>query len=130
MDTRAITYAGNSGVVEVSMEGAMRLVVEFIRALLRDNSASASEADFELARRIIEQGASAASPHWLVANLAVKPEAQEAQAIMAQRQKNQAAIRLLQEWLADESGYDEQNWPRIKQAIEENRLSDRKRFDD
>jgi hypothetical protein len=42
--------------------------------------------------------------------------------------KNEAAIRLLEKWLADDSGYDEEVWPRVKAAIEENRLSDRKRF--
>lgn len=40
-------------------------------------------------------------------------------------QKNNAAIRLLQEWLSDESGYDEEYWPFIKNVIEENRLSER-----
>ncbi len=48
--------------------------------------------------------------------------------IAAQRRKNAAARRLLQEWLADESGYDEAVWAKVKQLIEENRLSARKRF--
>lgn len=47
-----------------------------------------------------------------------------------QRARNQAAISLLHEWLADESGYDEQVWPIAKRAIAENALSSRKRFDD
>ena len=51
-------------------------------------------------------------------------------AIAAQRQKNDAARRLLQEWLADDSGYDEEVWPKVKQLIEDNRLSPRKRFCD
>jgi Fic family protein len=38
--------------------------------------------------------------------------------------------RLLDTWLADESGYDERVWPQLKKAIEENRLSSWKRFDD
>lgn len=50
--------------------------------------------------------------------------------IAAQRQKNEAARRLLQEWLADESGYDEEVWPKVKQLIEDNRLSSRRRFCD
>ena len=48
----------------------------------------------------------------------------------AQKQKNESAIELLDEWLADESGYDEQVWPTVKKLIEENRLSDRSRFGD
>lgn len=51
-------------------------------------------------------------------------------ALAAQRQKNEAARRLLQEWLTDESGYDEEVWPKVKQLIEDNRLSPRKRFCD
>ena len=49
---------------------------------------------------------------------------------MAQAAQNEAAIRLLHQWLADESGYDERVWPRLKEAIEEDRLSYRKRFSD
>lgn len=40
----------------------------------------------------------------------------------------EAAIRLLEEWLADESGYDEETWPELKKALDENRLSSRKFF--
>ena len=46
------------------------------------------------------------------------------------RAKNEAAIQLLHEWLADDSGYDERAWPQLKEAIEEDRLSYRKRFSD
>jgi len=45
-----------------------------------------------------------------------------------QKRSNEGAIRLLNEWMADESGYDEKVWPVLKQDIEENRLSRRKRF--
>ena len=48
----------------------------------------------------------------------------------AQQQKNELAIKLLDEWLADESGYDEQVWPTVKKLLEENRLSGRSRFGD
>jgi hypothetical protein len=43
--------------------------------------------------------------------------------------KNEAAIRLIESWLEDESGYDEDVWETVKNTIEENRLSARKRFD-
>ena len=59
-----------------------------------------------------------------------KQEAPTAAEVAAQRQKNEAARRLLQEWLADDSGYDEEVWSKVKQLIEENRLSPRKRFCD
>jgi hypothetical protein len=44
--------------------------------------------------------------------------------------QNEAARKLLREWLIDTSGYDEQVWPQAKKVIEENRLSPRSRFDD
>lgn len=31
---------------------------------------------------------------------------------------NKAAIDLLDKWLADESGYDEETWPKIRKALE------------
>lgn len=42
----------------------------------------------------------------------------------------EAAISLIQEWLADESGYDEETWPELKRALERDRLSSRKLFRD
>ena len=50
--------------------------------------------------------------------------------IAAQPARNEAAIQLLAEWMADQSGYDERAWPTAKRVIEENRLSGRKRFSD
>ena len=31
------------------------------------------------------------------------------------------AIQLLDEWMADESGYDEQTWPELKKALDRER---------
>ncbi len=50
--------------------------------------------------------------------------------VRADPAKSEAMIRLLHEWAADESGYDEETWPIVKQAIEDNALSSRKRFDE
>ena len=44
------------------------------------------------------------------------------------RSRNAAAIALIESWLADTSGYDEEVWPRLKARIEESRTSTRKRF--
>ncbi len=46
------------------------------------------------------------------------------------KSKNEKAISLLDEWLEDTSGYDEKVWPKLKESIERNRLSERERFDD
>jgi len=45
-----------------------------------------------------------------------------------QRAKNAVALRLLHEWLADESVYDERAWPIVKKAVDENRTSSRRRL--
>lgn len=47
-----------------------------------------------------------------------------------QRLKNEVARRLLQVWLADDSGYDEKAWKIAKKALEKNKLSNRKRVND
>ena len=39
------------------------------------------------------------------------------------------AVELLNEWLHDDSGYDEAVWPEVKQALDEDRLSNRKLFE-
>ncbi len=44
--------------------------------------------------------------------------------------KNEEAVNLLHSWMSDESGYDESVWDDLKKNIEENRLSERKRFND
>ncbi|MBC8181670.1 hypothetical protein H8E88_11160 [candidate division KSB1 bacterium] len=44
--------------------------------------------------------------------------------------KNEAAIRLVQKWMKDQSGYDEKMWKNLKNTIAENRLSERKKFSD
>ena len=40
-----------------------------------------------------------------------------------------SAMALLDEWLADESGYDEQAWPELKAALDRDRTSARRLFD-
>ena len=61
--------------------------------------------------------------------LNIEPQGNEAARLhedAGERQaNNQAMIRLLNEWLADESGYDEENWAEIKKLLEENRTSSR-----
>ncbi len=47
------------------------------------------------------------------------------------RQRNHAALRLLREWLGDESGYDEETWPQLKREMEATRRpTSRKLFHD
>lgn len=36
--------------------------------------------------------------------------------------------KLLDEWMADESGYDEEAWPKLKEALDRDRLGYRKLF--
>lgn len=44
-------------------------------------------------------------------------------------QPNIKAIRLLDEWMADDSGYDEKAWPELKEALDRDRLGYRKLFE-
>ncbi len=46
-----------------------------------------------------------------------------------QSQRVHDAVALLDEWLKDDSGYDEETWPELKESLDRNRLSDRKLFD-
>ena len=48
----------------------------------------------------------------------------------ARRKRNAAAIALLEEWVADDMGDDEDAWIRLKNRIEESRTSMRRRFSD
>ena len=40
----------------------------------------------------------------------------------------QKAIELIDEWLDDESGYDERSWPELRTGIDLHRLSSRRLF--
>jgi excisionase family DNA binding protein len=40
-----------------------------------------------------------------------------------QAERNQALLRLVEEWMADESGYDERVWPIVEKLLEENPVS-------
>jgi len=44
--------------------------------------------------------------------------------------KVERAVEALDEWLADESGYDEETWPELKRSLDEHRLSERRLFGD
>jgi excisionase family DNA binding protein len=43
--------------------------------------------------------------------------------VLDQIKRNEAARRLLAEWMADESGYDDRVWPIVEKLIEENPVS-------
>lgn len=43
-------------------------------------------------------------------------------------ERNQAAIKLIEGWLNDDSGYDEETFPKLKEALEENRKAVSARF--
>lgn len=70
-----------------------------------------------------------ASVHRADCNAPSAAEADRDEAVV-QRTKNQQVIRLLDEWLEDDSGYDEKAWPKLKKSIEKHRLGKRRRFSD
>ncbi len=53
----------------------------------------------------------------------VSSGAERAKGSETNRQRNSAALRLVRDWLSDESGYDEETWPQLKRAMEDNRHS-------
>ena len=128
----SVTYAENSQAVHdpfaANLDELSREAAELLRRLPLERWTASSDVHWDIAiiRHLLEQAGSAASFRWLTPRPQVSSSATRA----GQRAKNEAAIRLLQQWLTDESGYDEAVWPRVKQAIEENCLSERKRFSD
>lgn len=46
-----------------------------------------------------------------------------------EKRPNLGAIRLLEEWMADESGYAEETWPQLEEALDRDRLGYRKLFE-
>jgi hypothetical protein len=128
----SVTYAENSQAVHdpfaANLEELSKEAVELLRRFPLERWTASLDVHWDIAiiRHLLEQVGSAASFHWLT-----PPPAESSNASRTvQRAKNEAAIRLLQKWISDESGYDEAVWPRVKEAIEENRLSERKRFSD
>jgi hypothetical protein len=63
-----------------------------------------------------------------IADPKVNADTQAEDSSSSQRSKRAACIELLNQWLADESGYDEATWPKIKDLLEENRISNRSLF--
>jgi hypothetical protein len=128
----SVTYAENSQAVHdyfaANLDEFSREALELLRRLPLTTWTASSDVhwDIIITRHLLEQAGSAASLHWLTPH----PRAFSDAARVVQRAKNEAALHLLEQWLTDESGYDEAVWPRVKQAIEENRLSERKRFSD
>ncbi len=85
----------------------------------------------DLVRRMRESWAGAVSFSWLrPTTVYVFKSAAPSFVDPLQRMKNEEAIRLLDAWMSDASGYDERVWPVVKKAIEDHRLSERKRFDE
>src|SRR5947209_627594 len=50
------------------------------------------------------------------------------EAPLSARERAEKVIQLLDEWMADESGHDEEMWPKLKAVLEEDRLSSRPLF--
>ncbi len=57
------------------------------------------------------------------------PEGAEVRVELIEASKCRSAIALLDQWLEDQSGYDEEAWPELKTELDEHRLSSRRLFD-
>jgi excisionase family DNA binding protein len=49
---------------------------------------------------------------------------------LTEQERAERAIQLLDEWMADESGHDEEYWPKLKAVLEQDHLSSRPLFDE
>mgnify|MGYP001466789303 CR=1 FL=1 len=50
--------------------------------------------------------------------------------VLARRTSMDQALRLIDEWMADESSYEDDTWEELKAALDEDRPSTRKLFVD
>jgi excisionase family DNA binding protein len=50
------------------------------------------------------------------------------EAPLTEQERAERAIQLLDEWMADESGHDEEYWPKLKAVLEQDHLSSRPLF--
>lgn len=64
------------------------------------------------------------------AKLQHPPIPQESHISYSSSEQAAEVARLLNEWLTDESGYDEETWPKLKDALEEDHFSARSLFDE
>ena len=64
-----------------------------------------------------------------MAGMGVETQPQEA-AQLTPQESAERMRRLFAEWMADETGYDEETWPQLKEALDEDRLSARPLFAD
>ena len=65
----------------------------------------------------------------LVDEPAALPEGAEVRVELVQPRARQKAIDLIDGWLNDDSGYDEQSWPELKTELDRDRLAGRRLFD-
>ena len=56
------------------------------------------------------------------------PDGAEVRVELVEGANRHAAIALLDEWLEDRSGYDEEAWPELKTDLDKHRLSSRRLF--
>lgn len=75
----------------------------------------------ELVKDIINQTVKLTSSEKKVLAEHLLTEIDEQEQREKQRIKNQAALELLKKWEEDTSGYEEENWDGIKEAIEATR---------
>ncbi len=132
MSTMPITYAGNSRAANdpwVLYRGNLIDPPTERRSLLHKQSTACTEAG----RLWAQAMADAATELQPVSNitdveLVARPVPGSIEA--ESRRRADLAIRLLDEWMADESGYDEETWPELKVALDRDRLSSRRFFDE
>ena len=98
--------------------------------LLAVHSTAFTESGLVLAAKLAE---SVSTDEFQVVGRLIETQAAESatssHANTEDRRRVEKVISLLDEYMSDESGYDEETWPELKDALERDRLSSRKLFD-
>ncbi len=62
----------------------------------------------------------------LLDDAASLPDGAEVRVELVEQSRGRSAIQLVEGWLEDQSGYDEEVWPELKSDLDAHRLSARK----
>jgi hypothetical protein len=79
-------------------------------------------------REMVRKQEPVVGARWIRVEIVEKPEA-GSEALVEQKGRNEAALKMLDRWMSEDPTYDLETWPVVKKAIDEHRLSDRSRFD-
>ncbi len=93
------------------------------------NSISSTSVELDISFLFLEQSCSTSATQSLLPSpfLMMEKEREESTPVNV---KNKKIMALIDKWLTVDSEYDEKVWPLVKESLENNRLSERRRFEE